>query len=150
MDDPAVTHRSTVAEGFVRAVAAGDRDAVRAMLEPAVDFRGITPNRSWLHESAEDVIATMCGQWFGGERRIDEIASLVTDDAGDVVRVGYRFHATTPSGPAFVEQQAYLDVTGDTIRAVRLVCSGYQPRPAAAGGGDSASRSTASRSGTTR
>jgi hypothetical protein len=130
MDDPAVSRRTEVATSFVRAVAAGDREALRALLEPDVDFRGITPNQSWLHDSAEDVIATMVGTWFGGERQIHEIQSVVTEDVGDVVRVGYRFHATTPTGPAFVEQQAYLDVTGPTIRAVRLVCSGYQARTA--------------------
>lgn len=46
----------------------------------------------------------MLGAWFGGERHIDLVQSVETDTIGDIVRVGYRFRAMTPAGPAIVEQ----------------------------------------------
>jgi len=74
-----------------------------------------------------DAVDTMLGTWFGGERHIDSVESVETDTIGDIVRVGYRLRAITPTGPAVVEQQAYLALVDNTITAVRIVCSGYHP-----------------------
>lgn len=100
-------HDSTAvasASAFAVAVAAGDRDALLAMLAPDVAFHALTPSRAWDIDVAQEVVDTMLGRWFGGDRRIDGIESVVTDTIGDVVRLGYRFRATTPDGPAVVEQ----------------------------------------------
>jgi hypothetical protein len=122
-----VTQQTDVAIGFALAVAGGDRDALRAMLDPHVELRALTPSRAWSLDDADEVVDTMVGLWFGGDRHVEEVESVVADVIGDVVRVGYRFRATTPDGAAVVEQQAYLGVDGGTIRSIRLVCAGYHP-----------------------
>jgi hypothetical protein len=126
MHDSLATDATTAAD-FANAIAAGDRSGLMRMLASNVAFRALTPSRAWELDSAEDAVDTMLGSWFGGERHIDSVQSVETDTIGDLVRVGYRFRATTPTGPAVVEQQAYLALADNTITAVRIVCSGYQP-----------------------
>ena len=127
MTNSVATTGTTIAADFAQAIAAGDRALLSRMLAPRVAFRALTPSRVWEIDSAEDAVDTMLGTWFGGGRRIEGIASLETDMVGDVVRVGYRLTATTPAGPAVVEQQAYMTVVDGTITAIRIVCTGYQP-----------------------
>jgi hypothetical protein len=127
MNDSLATDTTTTAADFVKAIAARDRSGLMSMLASNVEFRALTPSRAWEFDSAEDAVDTMLGTWFGGERHIESIQSVETDTVGDIVRVGYRFRATTPIGPAVVEQQAYLALADNTITAVRIICSGYQP-----------------------
>lgn len=127
MKDSLATDITTIAADFALAIAAGDRGSLLALLASDVDFRALTPTRAWEIDTAEDAVDTMLGTWFGGERRIDSVESVETATMVDLVRVGYRFRATTPAGPAVVEQQAYLSIADNTITAVRIVCSGYRP-----------------------
>ena len=127
MHDLRVSDPTAIGSAFARAVGAGDRRALLSLLAPDLRFRAVTPSRSWDHDEAAEAVDTMVGRWFGGERHVEEVESVVTDTVGDVVRVGYRFRATSPDGEAVVEQQAYLEVSEGTIRAVRLICSGYRP-----------------------
>lgn len=115
-----------VAVDFVRAIASGDRDALLRLLAPDVELRALTPGRAWEIDAAEEAVETILGKWFGGERRIDSLDSVESELIGDLVRVHYRFHATTPGGSSVVEQQAYLTVANGAITALRLVCSGYR------------------------
>ena len=41
------TTTTTLGTQFVDALAARDRERLRALLHPQVDFRGLTPNRFW-------------------------------------------------------------------------------------------------------
>lgn len=127
MNDSLATDMTTIAAGFALAIAAGDRGSLLGMLASDVEFRALTPARAWEIDSADEAVDTMLGTWFGGERHIDSVESVETDTIADIVRVGYRFRATTPAGPALVEQQAYLAFADDTVTAVRIVCSGYRP-----------------------
>jgi hypothetical protein len=127
MHDLRVIDPTVLGSAFARAVGACDGDALRALLAPDVRFRAVTPSRSWDFDDAAGAVDTMVGRWFGGDRRVEEVESVVTGMVGDVVRVGYRFRATTPEGQAVVEQQAYLEVGDGKIRGVRLICSGYRP-----------------------
>lgn len=125
MNDSLATDITTIAADLAKALAAGDRSWLTSMLASNVEFRALTPTRAWEIDSAEDAVETMLGTWFGGNRHIDSVQSVETDTVGDIVRVRYRFGATTPAGRAVVEQQAYLTVADNTITAVRIVCSGY-------------------------
>lgn len=127
MNDPLTTDVSTIANKFVSAIADGDRGALLGILAPEVTFRALTPGMAWEADSAEEAVETLVGIWFGGERHVDSVESVETGTVADVLRVGYRFRATTPDGPSVIEQQAYLAVADDTITSVRLVCSGFQP-----------------------
>jgi hypothetical protein len=109
------------------ALATADREALLALLAPALDFRALTPNRNWEATSAVEAVDVMLGTWFGGERRIEGIERIEGDTVADRERVGYRFRATTPDGPRVVEQQAYLRVDDGVIHAMHVVCTGYRP-----------------------
>lgn len=127
MNDTLTTDATSVAAAFARAIAAGDRAALLGLLAPDVAFRAVTPARFWEIDAADAAVETLLTTWFGGDRHIDAIESIDTDTVADLARVGYRFRATTPAGPAVVEQQAYLGVKEGVITSVRIVCSGYRP-----------------------
>ncbi|HUQ38711.1 MAG TPA: hypothetical protein VM030_01030 [Acidimicrobiales bacterium] len=129
MTDVLATDPTTIAAEFAHAIATGDRGALRGRLADEVDFKAVTPGRAWESRSADEVVGTILDTWFGGQRRIDSVECTETDTFADIVRVGYRFRASTPTGPALVEQQAYLTVADGTITSVRIVCSGYRALP---------------------
>lgn len=116
---------TSAGEAFATAVGTGDRDALLRMLAPDVRFRAVTPSRLWEADSAAATAEVVLGTWFTPERRIS-VDRIDSDMIGACQRVGYRFRAVTREGPAIVEQQAYLDVEGDTITAVRIACTGFQ------------------------
>jgi hypothetical protein len=125
MQDSLVNHGTAIAARFAHAIAAHDRETLRGLLAADVELRALTPSQAWEVHTADDAVETMLGKWFGGERRIDLVENVETDTIADVVRVGYRFRASTPDGPAVVEQQAYLTLTDDAITSMRIICSGY-------------------------
>jgi hypothetical protein len=45
-----------VGERFATAILARDWEGVKAVLDPAVDFRGLTPGRLWEAETADDAV----------------------------------------------------------------------------------------------
>ena len=116
----------SVGETFAQAVANGDRDQLVGLLATDVHFRAITPGKMWELHSPDEVADVMLGMWFGGARHVDRVDNIDTDSFGGCERVGYRFAATTPEGPALVEQQAYLTVHNEMIVSLSLVCSGYR------------------------
>lgn len=118
-------------ERFATAVAKRDTDGLRAMLDEHVDFKGLTPKRFWEADTPDGVLEVVFGNWFEEQDHIEGIASIDEgDDVGDIRRVGYRFEVTTPDGPHIVEQQAYFYEYDDKLLYLRVVCSGFRPRPA--------------------
>ena len=122
MDEPA-----TVGAEFARALAAKDQSAIRDLLHPAIDFRGLTPNRSWEANDPDAVLYILFDQWFEDKDRIESLQQLETDDIADRQRVGYRFVVSNPDGRFVVEQQAYLATGDGQIEWMRVVCSGFRP-----------------------
>jgi len=118
----------TAGDDFARALAAKDFGAVRGLLDPRVDFRGMTPSRSW-EASGADAVIEVLRRWFDDSDEITSLDLLETDDFADRERVGYRFSGTNPDGPFVVEQQAYLGVTDGRIAWMRVLCSGFRPAP---------------------
>ena len=118
----------TAGADFARALAAKDFGAVRGLLDPRVDFRGMTPSRSW-EASGADAVIEVLRRWFDDSDEITSLDLLETDDFADRERVGYRFSGTNPDGPFVVEQQAYLGVTDGRIAWMRVLCSGFRPAP---------------------
>ena len=113
-------------EAFARAVAAKDWARLGELLQPDVDFRGMTPGRTWEDPGAEGVLDAL-GQWFDDSDEITELLALDLDSFADRERVGYRFHVRNPDGDHVVEQQAYLSERGGRIGWLRIMCSGYRP-----------------------
>jgi len=119
-----------VGRRFAEAIAGRNEHALRALLADDVDFKGLTPRRFWEATSPDEVTDVVFGNWFEEQDRIDAVAVLDEgDDVGDTHRVAYRFDLTTPDGPHVVEQQAYYRERDNRLVYVRVVCSGFRPRP---------------------
>jgi hypothetical protein len=115
-------------EQFVTALAAKDRDALRGLLDPAIDFRALTPGRCWEATTVDDVVDdVILGHWFEPGDRITGVARVETDEVGSRHRVGYRLEVTNGDGAHVVEQQAYYESDGPHITWLRILCAGYQP-----------------------
>ena len=119
--------RPSVGDAWVRAIAAGDEEALVAVLDPSVDFRALTPGADWTASTADEVAAIVLGRWFAQPRRIESIEQVEHATVGDRQRAGYLFRATTPDGETTIEQQAYFDVVDDRITLLRVLCSGFRP-----------------------
>lgn len=118
---------STPGAEFARALAAKDADRIRTLLDPAVDFRGLTPNRSWEASGPEALIYVLLGEWFEDTDQIEALESLECDGFADRERIGYRFRVRNPDGEHLVEQQAYIEACGGRIVWMRVLCSGFRP-----------------------
>ena len=126
------TTQSTVAGEFVDAILALDFARATALLDEAIDFRAMTPNRIWEADGPAGVERVL-REWFDDPD--EEVTSMVAVEPGAVIgdteRVGWLGHGTRAEGPFVVEQQAYLRERDGRIRWLRVICSGMRP-PAAA------------------
>lgn len=123
---PSVTDRS-LATQLVQAIAARDTAAFRDLLSTPVTFRAVTPRRFFDAETPVDVADIILGIWFGPDKQVTDITSLMTDRVGDVEKVSYRLAVDLESGPSMIEQIIYYTESGGRIVDLRLVCSGFQP-----------------------
>jgi hypothetical protein len=119
---------ASVAGGFVDAILARDYPRVCSLLNPAIDFRAMTPSRVWEADSpagVEDVLRA----WFEHpERDVERIEPTEPASVEDTLRVGWRVHGSNAHGPFIYEQQAYLREDDGQVVWLRVMCSG--PRPA--------------------
>ena len=49
---------------FAQALAAKDVARMRGLMHPEIDFRGLTPGRTWEASDADAAIAVIFGHWF--------------------------------------------------------------------------------------
>jgi hypothetical protein len=111
---------------FVRALAAKDVDRLSSLIDPRIDFRGMTPSRTWEATDRGAVLEILLGSWFEDGDEIQSIERLETDEFADRQRVGYRLRVNNPDGRFLVEQQAYLTPRDGQIAWMRVLCSGYR------------------------
>lgn len=116
---------TALAERLVHAVVARDRTALASVVEPSVDFRGLTPNRTW-EATDVDGLADILWEWFGPEDRVEEIVRLDVDQIADRHVVTYRLRGTNENGPFLVEQHGYFTATDGRIGWLRMICSGFR------------------------
>jgi hypothetical protein len=118
----------TIGERFAQALAAKDRAALRDILDPALDFKALTPRRFWEASSADALVdEVILGAWFEPKDHIDSLEEVRTSSVADRDHVSYRLHLTNPDGAFLVEQQAYFSVEDERIVYLRILCSGYRP-----------------------
>jgi hypothetical protein len=122
-----MSERPNLGAEFARALAAKDRERMLELIHPEVDFRGMTPSRSWDASDADGVISLMLDRWFEDSDEIEALERLESDAFADRERVGYRFSVRNPDGRFLVEQQAYLSARDGRIGWMRVVCSGFRP-----------------------
>jgi hypothetical protein len=124
---PTTTATSTLGTSFAEALAKKDFDTLTSLLHPEIDFRGLTPRRSWEAGTPQDVVQGLLRQWFEDSDEIDELVSLAADSFADRERIGYRFRLHNPEGQFLVEQQAYMSERDGKIGWMRVLCSGFRP-----------------------
>lgn len=118
---------ASLGAAFATALAAKDFDRIRGLLHPDLDFRGLTPNRSWEAADPEALIGSVLRQWFEDSDEIEELLNLESDAFADRERVGYRFRVRNPEGLFEVDQQVYIGERDGRIGWMRSVCSGFRP-----------------------
>jgi hypothetical protein len=121
----------TLGTQFAHALAAKDFSRILELLHPEIEFRALTPRRSWEEDTGADVISDVLRVWFDDSDEIEALERLDSDAFADRERVGYRFTVTNPEGRFLVEQQAYLSERDGQIGWMRVVCSGFRPIAAA-------------------
>jgi hypothetical protein len=116
-----------VATALAQAVADKDSQRLAAVLAPEVDFRGLTPNRSWEARDAVAVVAIFFDSWFEPKDEIEELVSVQTGSMADRDWVAYRLRGQNPDGLFLVEQNAFLSERDGRIEWLRILCSGFRP-----------------------
>jgi hypothetical protein len=116
----------TLAREFAQAMATKDHGALRALLDPDVDFRAMTPARFW-EASSPDGFIDAVRIWFTADDVIEDLESVETDAFADRERVGYRLRVRRDGQPNTVEQQAYFSERDGRIAWLRIMCAGYRP-----------------------
>jgi hypothetical protein len=119
---------TSLGEAFAQALSRKDFDEVTQLLHPQVDFRGLTPGRTWEASDASSVVENVLKLWFEPSDELERLVSTQTDAFADRERVGYRLEGHNPDGPFVVEQQAYYEERDGRIGWMRVVCSGFRPR----------------------
>jgi hypothetical protein len=122
-----VHQTTTLGADFARALAAKDSTRMLDLIHPEIDFRGLTPSRSWEANDRDELLSVLFGQWFEDADEIEALEHLESDAFADRQRVGYRFSVNNPDGRFLVEQQAYLSARDGQIGWMRVVCSGFRP-----------------------
>lgn len=118
---------ASLGEGFAAALGEKDFERIRTILEPDVDFRGLTPNRTWAATDAHTLVDEILARWFEPSDQIEEVLSVQTDRFSDCRRVAYRFRGHSDGQPFVVEQQAYYRERNGRIGWLRILCSGFRP-----------------------
>jgi hypothetical protein len=122
-----VDQETPVGVEFARALAAKDSRRLLDLMHPEIEFRGLTPRRSWEANDPQAVLAVLFGKWFEESDAIEDVDRLESDTFADRERVGYRFRVRNPEGHFVVEQQAYLSELDGQIGWMHVLCSGYRP-----------------------
>lgn len=113
---------------FAEALAKKDVPRLLDVLDPEIDFRGLTPGRFWEASSATALVGdVLLGAWFEAHDHIDALEDVQLGSVADRDRVAYQLRVSNPDGVFLVEQQAYFSVENGRINWLRILCSGYRP-----------------------
>ncbi len=121
-----MNHRSTPGCQLVAAIAAKDHRALRQLLDPAVDFRAMTPRQFWQGASPDDVSSAV-SQWFDDGDDIRGVDKVASESFTDVEHVSYRLQVVSQAQTHLVDQQAYLTTRDGRITWLRIMCAGFRP-----------------------
>jgi hypothetical protein len=124
---PEIGTEERLGDEFAQALFAKDFAGVRELLDPDIDFRALTPNRTWEAVGADALVEGILKVWFEDSDELLELQSVESGQVADRRRVTYRFQGRNPDGPFVVEQQAYYATEGGRISWMRTVCSGFRP-----------------------
>ena len=115
---------ASLGERFVHAIASRDFTKVAQLLHHDVEFRALTPRRSWDPATRDDVVVVL-RTWFG-DCDIQE-AHVDTGEVGGRHRLAYQYQGQRHGDPFVIEQHAYYDEADGQIVWIRVLCSGFRP-----------------------
>ncbi|MGA9160277.1 MAG: hypothetical protein WB297_05360 [Actinomycetota bacterium] len=115
-----------LARMFVNAIAAKDRTTLTSVLDPQIDFRGLTPSYEWRATTPEEVAEVVLGNWFEPTDHVREVLEVRVEPFADRHHLWYRFKVENDDGMHVVEQQSFLDAADGRITRMSVVCSGFR------------------------
>ena len=129
---------SDIGQRFAEALAKKDAPGLLDLLDPEVDFMGLTPSRFWEASSATALVDDIIlGAWFDADDHIDALEHVELGAVADRDRLTYLLRIRTPDGVFLVEQQAYFGAENGRISWLRILCSGFRAIGAAEKGSES-------------
>jgi ubiquinone/menaquinone biosynthesis C-methylase UbiE len=111
---------------FVHALAEKDFERVATLLDPGIDFRALTPNRSWQARGPAQVIDSVLKVWLEDGIVLERVSDLRVEEFSGCQRVAYRLHGRTGKGRFLIDQQAYLEERDGLISWMRVLCAGFR------------------------
>lgn len=105
-----------------------DFERIRGLLDPDIDFRGMTPKKVWEADGPAEVESAM-RQWFQNPvREVEAVEATEPTRVHDTWRVGWLVSGHEADEAFSFEQQAYVRENEGRIVWLRVMCTG--PRPA--------------------
>lgn len=120
------TTQTSLGVDFARAFGARDRERIRELVDPELDFKALTPQRFWEAADVDGLLEILFDIWIRESDEIRGIEKLERDLFADRECVGYRFRVANEKGEYLVEQQAFVTERDGQIAWMRLVCSGWR------------------------
>ena len=127
VDPGAATTDERAGPAFAHALAARDFDKLRSLLDPEVEFRALTPRRSW-EADGDSPTVDLFRNWFDEATVIEQVERVDLDAVGDRQHLVYRFSGHDDEAPFVIEQQVYFTERDGRIDWMRMMCSGFRPR----------------------
>jgi ketosteroid isomerase-like protein len=124
--DPGASSGELAGPAFAQALAVRDFDKLRSLLDPEVEFRALTPRRSW-EATGDAETLDLFQRWFDPQTVVEEI-DVSSHVVGDRTHLAYRFLGHDDDGPFVVEQHIYFTERDGRIDWMRMMCSGFMPR----------------------
>ena len=112
---------------FVEGLAEKDRGVLTSVLDPEIDFRGLTPSEEWRATTPDAVAEIVFGSWFEPKDHVEEVLEVRTSRVADRHELRYRLRVESEGEMFFVEQQGYFDAPAGRITRMSLICSGFRP-----------------------
>ncbi|KQT92043.1 hypothetical protein ASG49_08670 [Marmoricola sp. Leaf446] len=123
-----------VAQRFVEAIVAKDRDALLELMAPRVRMRGMAPGRTWDSDDATTLVDdVLLGDFFGPQTEITGCRWSRTGAVEDVNSASYQLEMRKDGVDLVCEQHTFFDVEAGRIHALHLMCSGFLPRTGGGG-----------------
>lgn len=111
---------------FARALATKDFEHIATLLDPAIDFRALTPNQAWEARGPDQVINAVLRRWLDERTEVERLTDLEVEVLSNCRRIGYRLHGHDADGPFLIDQQAYVEEREGRISWMRVLCSGMR------------------------
>ena len=127
VDPGAATTDERAGPAFALALAARDFDKLKSLLDPEVEFRALTPRRSW-EADGDSPTVELFRNWFDEATVIERVEQVDLDAVGDRQHLVYRFSGHDDEAPFVIEQQVYFTERDGRIDWMRMMCSGFRPR----------------------